>query len=243
MEQIGALGTSYKNVHLSLNTRGNNMSAALLNHYKTDIDWDLESINHTLNEATPETIARWAISQKLPTIVSSSFGELSAATLHLVSQLDSDIPVVWVDTGFTSPQTQEHAQTLTQRFNLDLRVFRPRLGPIEILNKFRTQDPTDLTVEEHSKYTETVKIEPFDRAISQLLPKIWITGIRADETEHRRKLAPVSWDRRGILKIAPFFHSTVEDLDAYLKIHGLPKNQHYQDPTKLGEHLECGLHK
>ena len=228
---------------MSANSPVNNMSAELLNHYIKDIDWDLESINFTLNEATPETIARWALSQKLPTIVSTSFGELSAATLHLISQLDSDIPVVWVDTGFTSLQTQEHAETLTQRLNLDLKIFRPRLSPIEFLNQLSTQNPRNLTAEEHSEFTETVKIEPFDRAISQFLPKIWITGIRADETEHRRKQAPASWDRRGILKIAPFFHFTAEDMNAYLTSYGLPKNLHYDDPTKLDRHLECGLHK
>ena len=46
----------------------------------------------------------------------------------------------------------------------------------------------------------------------------------------------------GILKIAPFFYWTSEELNGYLKEFNLESEEKYYDPTKALANRECGLH-
>ncbi|MFN3164388.1 MAG: phosphoadenosine phosphosulfate reductase family protein [Pseudohongiellaceae bacterium] len=43
--------------------------------------------------------------------------------------------------------------------------------------------------------------EPFARALDEFQPEVWLTGIRREETEHRKTLDIVSLDNRGIIKV------------------------------------------
>lgn len=204
--------------------------------------WDLAKVNESLEVASPQSIVYWALAQQISTIVSTSFGPQSAATLHLVSAVAPEVPVVFIDTGFNTAATMEFCRQVTSQLSFRLEVFRPRLAPIELLHQFGVQHPSDLDDESHSRFTDIAKIEPFNRAIEVLAPRIWITGIRASETEYRANLQVASWDPRGILKIAPFMRATDAEILNYLSRHQLPVGPDNVDPTKQAPHLECGLH-
>ncbi len=94
----------------------------------------------------------------------------------------------------------------------------------------------------HREVTRRVTLEPLNRACGEIKPKIWLTGIRKEETAFRQSLDVLSWDGRGILKVAPIFYWTEDDVQAYMAEHQLPSCKHYFDPTKVAENRECGLH-
>jgi phosphoadenosine phosphosulfate reductase len=102
--------------------------------------------------------------------------------------------------------------------------------------------PTVDEEERHQDFTRQVKLEPFDRALADFAPDIWLTGIRREETEHRKTLDTVSLDNRGIIKVAPIFYWTDDEVEAYMEAHQLPTCRHYFDPTKVSDGRECGLH-
>ena len=102
--------------------------------------------------------------------------------------------------------------------------------------------PTVDEEERHQEFTEQVKLEPFNRALGEFKPEIWLTGIRREETEHRKSLDVVSMDNRGIIKVAPIFYWSEEQVEAYMAAHELPSCKHYFDPTKVHDGRECGLH-
>ena len=204
--------------------------------------WDLTALNETFAAATPQTIVRWALSQGLPTITTTSFGTQSAATVHLVSSLDPEAVIVWLDTGFTGPATRVFAEGLCQQLSLNLLTYRPRHPPVTLLSQCGITGLGELSETQREALTRRVKLEPFERAIRQLQPRIWISGIRAEETAFRSGLEIASWDTRGILKLAPFLNSSAAGIDAYLAQHGLPTGPEATDPTKAAPHLECGLH-
>jgi phosphoadenosine phosphosulfate reductase len=93
-----------------------------------------------------------------------------------------------------------------------------------------------------------VKLEPFERALAEHRPALWLTGIRREETDFRRGLDVVtrdhrgSYDAAGLYKVAPLFHWTQAQLDGYLAEHGLPDSARYFDPTKVHAGRERGLH-
>ncbi len=204
-------------------------------------DDDLPRLNEAFAGASADQIVAWAATQEQPMILSSSMGQGSAVMLHLVSIHAPDTPVVWVDTGYNSADTYRFAEEVRERLGLKLHVYSPMMttarwealhGPVPFLDE----------PERHAAFTRAVKLEPFERAMEHFQPKLWLSGIRREETEHRRSLNVLSRDPRGMLKVAPIFHWSESDLDAYLKRHDLPDNPHYFDPTKVEAGRECGLH-
>ena len=76
---------------------------------------------------------------------------------------------------------------------------------------------------------------------------MWFNAIRKDQTEFRGALDVLSLSKDGVLKVAPLFNATTDELDAYQKDNGLPTlaeygEEDYFDPTKALAHRECGLH-
>lgn len=205
------------------------------------MELDLDSANAALREASPEEVVRWALAQGGRTIATTSMGRNAAVMLHLVSQVDASVPTVWVDTGYNLRDTYIVAERLIRDLDLNMHVYSPQMTS-ERRNAIMGGIPTVDEQERHEEFTRQVKLEPFDRALGELQPDIWLTGIRREETEHRKTLDIVSRDARGIIKVAPIFYWSDADVAEYMARHQLPTCKHYFDPTKVHDGRECGLH-
>ena len=204
---------------------------------------DLTTWNAQLRVQSPLEIVRWAVAHAGGcAIVSTNFRPYEAAILHVATQVQPDMPVLWVDHGYNRPATYKHAEELRARLRLNLKSYLPRLtaahrdtihGPIPT-----TEDEAGL-----KQFSALMKLEPFQRGMKELAPTVWITALRKVQNPNRAGLDIVSLDENfGALKVSPFFYSTDADLDAYLATHQLPNEWDYFDPAKADEKRECGLH-
>ena len=203
-------------------------------------DINLEQINNELKGKSPEEIIRWALSLDKKTMMTTSFGYNSAVSLHMLSSIDSSVPVVWVDSGYNVKDAYVVAEQLMNDLHLNMKIYNPEISA-ERRNALMGGIPS-LEDGQFDEFVRQVKLEPFGRALNDLKPEVWLTGIRQDETEHRRNLDIVTMDARGILKVAPIFYWTEAQVEEYMQQHQLPSCKHYFDPTKVHEHRECGLH-
>jgi phosphoadenosine phosphosulfate reductase len=205
------------------------------------LDIDLEQANDTLQGANAPEIVQWALQQGGKTIATTSMGRNAAVMLHLVSQVDPTVPTIWVDTGYNLRDTYVVAERLIRDLDVNMQVYSPQMTS-ERRNAIMGGIPTPDEEERHQEFTRQVKLEPFDRALSEFKPDIWLTGIRREETDHRKTLDVVSRDGRGIIKVAPIFHWSEDDVENYMAQYELPTCKHYFDPTKVWDGRECGLH-
>ena len=205
------------------------------------MDIDLEAVNAELRDASPEAIVRWALAQGKTTIATTSFGKNAAVMLDLVSKVDKTVPTVWIDTGYNLRDTYIVAERLIKNLELKMHIYSPDMTS-ERRNAIMGGIPTIQDEDLHGEFTRQVKLDPFSQALEDLKPEIWLTGIRQEETEHRQGLDIVSLDGRGILKVAPVFYWSEDDVEAYMEAHELPTCRHYFDPTKVNDGRECGLH-
>ncbi|MFM7384752.1 MAG: phosphoadenosine phosphosulfate reductase family protein, partial [Microcystaceae cyanobacterium] len=105
-------------------------SASFLDTSVTFPQLDLTAINLTLADQTADRIVEWAdrtFGSGL--VMSTSFGIQAAVMLHLVTRINPTIPVVWIDTGYLPPETYRFADELTQRLQLNLKVYQSPLSP------------------------------------------------------------------------------------------------------------------
>lgn len=204
-----------------------------------DLDFDL--VNARLRDASPQDVVRWALDLGRRTIATTSMGRNAAVMLHLVGQVDNTVPTVWVDTGYNLRDTYVVAERLIRDLEINIHVYSPQMTS-ERRNAIMGGIPTIDEEERHQEFTRQVKLEPFDQALRDFAPEVWLTGIRQMETEHRQSLDIVSMDSRGIIKVAPIFYWSEEEVEAYMAQHQLPTCRHYFDPTKVQDGRECGLH-
>ena len=199
--------------------------------------------NDELQNVSPLEITRWAVAQADGrAIVSTNFRPYEAVVLHLAVEVQPRIPVLWVDHGYNRPATYRHAEELRKLLNLDLRAYLPRLSAAHRDALFGPVPSVD-DEESLKEFSALMKLEPFQRGMKELAPRVWITALRKVQNPTRAGLDIVSLDGNfGTLKVSPVFYLSDTDLERYLAEHKLPNEWDYFDPAKADEKRECGLH-
>ncbi len=219
--------------------------------------------NERLLGLSAEERVAWAL-ERLPGlhVLSSSFGIQAAVSLHLVTRLRPDIPVLLVDTGYLFPETYRFVETLRQRLQLNLRVCRPAFSPGAFEARYGRLWEDGVEGIEH--YNAVMKVAPMQAELDALGVGTWISGLRRDQAQSRADL-PVVEFRKGRYKVHPLLDWTNRDIHRYLKEHDLPYHplweQGYvsvgdvhttrplapgmseQDTRFFGLKRECGLHE
>lgn len=199
------------------------------------VNLDLEVVNKQWSEATGTELVTWAartFGDRL--VMSSSFGIQSAVMLHLVTRVVPDIPVIWVDTGYLFPETYRYTEELTQRLDLNLKVYQSPLSPARmeaLYGKLWESDDLDAL----NLYDQIRKVEPMQRALEELGASAWLAGLRQGQTEHRQQLPRIG-EQGGIYKVLPILRWTSKDIYYYLKENDLPEHPLFDEGyTSVGD--------
>jgi phosphoadenosine phosphosulfate reductase len=206
----------------------------------------IASWNAELRGKSPLEITRWAVAHARETegraVVSTNFRPYEAVVLHLATQAQADIPVLWVDHGYNRPATYRHAEEVKRLLGLHLKAYLPKITPAH-RDAIDGPIPTPEDEEGLKKFSALMKLEPFQRGMRELAPTIWITALRKVQNPNRAELDIVSADANfSSLKISPVFYFSDAEMEAYLAEHKLPNEWDYFDPAKADEKRECGLH-
>jgi len=202
---------------------------------------NLKLTNEKLKNKSPFEIVSWAVSLNTRTILTTNFGPYEAVILHLVHRVQNNMDIIWIDTGYNTRATYLYAEKLIKLLDLNIHVFNP-LVSAKRRDTLMNGIP-DIKSPLHDEFTYQVKLEPFKRAIEKFKPQMWLTAIRKEQTSFRNELNIVTSNEKGLIKIAPLFYTTEQQMQNYLKQNNLPDEQDYYDPTKVVKNRECGLHK
>ena len=157
-------------------------------------------------------------------VFSTSFGKEDQVIAHalFVNQI-KNIDVFTLDTGRLFPETYAVWEETQKQYQLSIQAFYPATAGIEDyingngINAFYTS----VALRKQCCYLR--KVEPLQRALQGA--KVWITGLRAEQSDNRQGLKMVEWDEHyQLYKINPLLHWTSEDVDAYIKQNGVPYN-------------------
>jgi phosphoadenosine phosphosulfate reductase len=201
--------------------------------------------NSDLRDKAPLEIVKWAIAQANGrAIVSTNFRPYEAVILHLITRVQPDIPVLWVDHGYNRPATYQHAEAVKRLLKLNIKAYLPKLTAAHYdAVHGGMPEPTPENEERIKAFSTVMKLEPFQRGMRELAPTVWITALRKVQNPNRAGLDIVSHDANfGSLKVSPLFYWSDAEMESYLKQHNLPNEWDYFDPAKADEKRECGLH-
>lgn len=200
---------------------------------------DIDFWNKKLRDKLPDEIIDWALPLTDNRIVTTSFGVYSEVLLSTITNHDKNIKTIWCDTLYNQPSTYKHASNLIEKYSLNIHRYKALITKEEVETTIGFPSVED---ENFEAFSETVKLEPFRRALKEHQPEVWFTNIRVRQTELRSKKDILSFSKDGILKVSPFYYWTDTDLDAYVAKNKLTKNSDYFDPVKALHNRECGIH-
>jgi phosphoadenosine phosphosulfate reductase len=194
----------------------------------------LEEINAQLAPLGAEDRVAWALEHVPgPHVLSSSFGAQAAVSLHMVSRLSPRIPVVLIDTGYLFPETYRFVDELTERLDLNLKVYRAALSPAWM--EARHGRLWEQGVEGIERYNRMRKVEPMQRALAELCAVGWFAGLRRSQARTRAKV-PFAEYRHERWKFHPLADWSDRDVWLYLRRHDLPYHPLWeQGYTSIGD--------
>lgn len=157
--------------------------------------------------------------------VVSSFGAESAVLLHMVAQIDPTTPVIFLNTGKLFGETLRYRDRLQTLLGLtDVRSIGPH--PTDLAEKDSNED---LWQKNNDLCCHIRKFLPQQRALKGF--KAVLTGRKRFQTTQRSSMQRIEIDDEAAarLRVNPLADFTLEDLQAYLETHNLPKHPLVKD--------------
>lgn len=186
-----------------------------------------EVINEQLSTKEPVDRIQWARNQygdKL--VMSTSFGVQSAVMLHMATTVWPEIPVIFVDTGYLFPETYRFADQLTTRLNLNLKVYNPLMTASRQEALFGKR--WTMGLEKLEEYNLQNKVEPMNRAVTEIGAEAWLAGLRRSQSTSRKD-RPYIEQQKKMVKIYPILDWSDKDIYQYLTKHDLPYHPLWDD--------------
>lgn len=154
---------------------------------------------------------------------STSFGMEDQVISHQIFSNELPIQVFTLDTGRLFRETYSVWNRTLDRYKKKILTFYPRHESVEQLVSQKGPNSFYESVENRIECCGIRKVEPLKRAL--IGKKIWVTGIRQDQSTNRNTMEWVEWDEsHQLIKVHPLFYWSIEDVKEYIKEHNIPYN-------------------
>ena len=221
----------------------------------------IDVLNAQFSASSPREVLRWGYEEfgdKL--VMATGFGTSGIVLMHIVSGLNPDATVFYLDTDLLFPETLELKEKLVETLGISIL-------PVK----------SDISLDEQEELHEDAlwekapnaccfirKVMPLKRFLAE--KSAWITGVRRDQAISRASTRVIEWDEaHQVVKLNPLAYWTSDEVWAYIKINDLPYNELHDygypsigcrpctRPVKAGEDeragrwagkqkIECGIH-
>ncbi|SEW16892.1 phosphoadenylylsulfate reductase (thioredoxin) [Cognatiyoonia koreensis] len=212
-------------------------------------------------KSDPQTVLRHAMSDMEIGQIAlvSSFGAESVVLLHMAAQIDTAIPVVFLDTEMLFDETLTYQKEVCDQLGLsDVRVITPAREDVF------THDVDGLLHQaDVDACCDLRKTRPLEQALSGFGG--WITGRKRYQGGQRVDLPLFEKDESRRIKINPLARWSAEEVSSYMNAHKLPRHplvtqgypsigcwpcthragdfeEHRAGRWKGMEKTECGIH-
>ncbi|HTL53012.1 MAG TPA: phosphoadenylyl-sulfate reductase, partial [Planctomycetota bacterium] len=178
----------------------------------------VNEISQSLEDESPVGILEWAIKHfHYPRLCSStSFQPAGVALMHMSAQIDPNLPIYFVDTGFHFPETLEFRDQVVQLLGVNLITLQPQMPQAE----FGIRYGLDLHDRDPDTCCAINKVEPMQRALKN--HDAWIASLRRDGGAARAQTPIFQRLLNGVIKIHPLANWRREQVMLYLRANALP---------------------
>ncbi|NIG53646.1 phosphoadenylyl-sulfate reductase [Chitinophaga sp. Cy-1792] len=196
---------------------------------------------------------------------STSFGQEDQVIADIIWRNNLPVRVFTLDTGRLFQETYDLIDLTMARYKQPIDVYFPETAAVEQLLKAKGPNSFYESVDNRKECCGIRKVVPLNRALQGV--KVWITGLRAEQSDNRHDMKALEWDEnKQLYKYNPLIHWTFDEMIDHLKTHNIPYNKlHDKGFISIGcapctraiepgehpragrwwweiSHKECGLH-
>jgi phosphoadenosine phosphosulfate reductase len=156
-------------------------------------------------------------------VFTTSFGIEDQVITHSIFKNNLPIEVVTLDTGRLFPETYKVFAETVIKYGKNINVYFPEHEAVE---KMVTQKGPFSFYESKENRLECCrlrKVVPLKRALNG--KSVWITGIRAEQSDDRGQMSNIEWDDdKQLIKYHPLYQWSFEDVENFIKDNDIPYN-------------------
>ena len=154
---------------------------------------------------------------------STSLGLEDQVISYWIGTQQLPIEVFSLDTGRLFQETYDVLQLTRVKYKLPIKVYFPESSQVEKMVLEKGPNSFYESVENRKECCFIRKVVPLKRALSGA--KIWVTGIRADQSTNRQSMDIVEWDdAHQLIKYNPLLHWSFEDVQKFISDNNIPVN-------------------
>ncbi|HKZ65946.1 MAG TPA: phosphoadenylyl-sulfate reductase [Chitinophagaceae bacterium] len=224
-----------------------------------------ELIQEIERNSLPEAVSLVADLFPGKVVFSSSLGQEDQVLTDIIFKNNLPVKIFTIDTGRLFNETYELLDKTTARYKKQVQVYFPEASDVETFVATKGINSFYESVENRKDCCYIRKVKPLNRALAGA--QVWITGLRAEQSENRKDMPIIEWDEnRQLYKFNPLIHWTYNDVLDYIKEFNVPYNTlHDKGFISIGcapctravesgedaragrwwweaSHKECGLH-
>jgi phosphoadenosine phosphosulfate reductase len=154
---------------------------------------------------------------------STSLGLEDQVISYWIGTQQLPIEVFSLDTGRLFQETYDVLQLTRVKYKLPVKVYYPDATQVESMVLEKGPNSFYDSVDNRKECCGIRKVLPLNRALNGA--KVWITGIRADQSNNRQSMELVEWDdARQLIKYNPILRWSFDDVEKFIKDNSIPVN-------------------
>lgn len=165
---------------------------------------------------------------------SSSLGQEDQVLTDIIGRSKIDVEIFTIDTGRLFPETYDLLERTGYRYNINIKTYFPQAEAVQQFVNTQGINGFYHAIENRISCCGVRKVEPLNRALQGA--KVWITGIRSDQSENRSHMPLFEWNEaKQLYKYNPLLHWSYDEVLAYIKQNYVPYNKlHDQGFISIG---------
>ncbi len=190
----------------------------------SEVEIHIKNIEKLINGQSPEN-ALAMLANYFPGQItfSTSLGYEDQVITHFIFSNNLPIEVFTLDTGRLFSETYSVFESTLQRYKKPIKTYYPQTSAIEKLVSEKGPNSFYLSLNDRKECCTIRKVEPLKRALKG--NKIWVTGIRAEQSGNRKDMPAIEWDETNeIIKFHPIINWTLEEVKNHIAKHNIPYN-------------------
>jgi phosphoadenosine phosphosulfate reductase len=156
-------------------------------------------------------------------VFSSSLGQEDQVITDAICKNKVGVEIFTLDTGRLFYETYELIEKTNARYKTKLKIYFPDATDVETFVSEKGMNSFYGSVENRKECCLIRKVKPLNRALQGA--KVWITGLRAEQSENRKDMPMIEWDgQRQLYKFNPLINWNYDKMITYIEEHNVPYN-------------------
>lgn len=156
-------------------------------------------------------------------VFSTSLGQEDQVINAFIGKANLPVKIFTLDTGRLFNESYDLLEKTILRYKTPVEIFFPDAEEVRQFVNNKGINAFYESVDNRKECCYIRKVKPLNKALTGA--KVWITGLRAEQSDNRKDMPVIEWDeQRQLYKYNPLLHWSYYEMINYIKENNVPYN-------------------